>query len=1010
MLKRLVGLSVLLVAVGCGSSTPPPGGGAQTPDDDVIVTPPDDDPAIPTDQDTDGDGVPDLRDLFPHNPDEWADSDGDGIGDNSDALPNDPTETTDVNGDGIGDNAQRLFATADEPAGANCPYGGMATRFGLDANGDGVLQSAEVLTERTIYACDAQHVTIGGSITGLPANDADGIALLENAGGAGVITTTGSFELPTVVYTGSDYHVTIAVQPTTRYCEPTPGSSTNGVVGTTPITDISLSCYRNGEVITYLGRASAGVAFDRNGNLITGDNVLRVTKPDGTFTTITGESGFGLVSDLTTDAAGNIYAADSIMSVVRKVAPDGTVTILAGGLGAPAQHLDATGTSARFANVTALAADNLGRVYAIDANRLRRIAADGAVTTLATDMHFASNPVSPVSRAITDIAVDPRTNDLYMADDTDDDLKIIYAGGGAALVAISYGNAQYASIKGLDIDAVGNLYISDTQNSVLRVRRISPAARNSVYVNVNTNLSEPVLQVLSSGALGAFVNGVGTTARFSSNIGRLAVDANGHAYVSDVGNAAIRKVHFVVGDIPPPPPPTQIPLGANDLFVLGDELIQPFTNTPAALEMESVFNTSWDETKYGARPSRGAIFDFAWELCRGTERCETPGDAMQNLVYRTRETAAWYGVMSAWADLRRTPGWGRHAPSSTACTGSEELQNLHCVTLTVPVLDASRVPDEVEQSVWRAAVAPVNLLRTLSLLQGLVDELVAGDPGYGTDAITALKGLGADTPLSRGVETALLFLEAKRLADLQRRGQTLTGYQLMFAQDLCSEMIAQQRSAIIEIGNDFRAFHAENEPPKIKGGQYTAPAPTAAHERALIALMPRSARTEDISDATTVAFRLLTAVGRSQRDISSREAVIPDFGAGLPLAGSVAAIAAGTAFAGVISSALGVDLRFDASSFALASLSASAHGTNGLVGPTALGAAAIASSPAMRAIADGDAYYDLLNGFAKLLDVYERLEVTLGDLTDESTGHGYNRLFPGGDHQMLFGMANLVAD
>jgi hypothetical protein len=34
--------------------------------------------------DRDGDGVPDGRDAFPDDPDEWADNDGDGIGDNAD--------------------------------------------------------------------------------------------------------------------------------------------------------------------------------------------------------------------------------------------------------------------------------------------------------------------------------------------------------------------------------------------------------------------------------------------------------------------------------------------------------------------------------------------------------------------------------------------------------------------------------------------------------------------------------------------------------------------------------------------------------------------------------------------------------------------------------------------------------------------------------------------------------------------------------------------------------------
>jgi hypothetical protein len=42
--------------------------------------------------DSDGDGVPDGRDAFPIDPNEWADTDGDGVGDNSDPTPNGNTQ------------------------------------------------------------------------------------------------------------------------------------------------------------------------------------------------------------------------------------------------------------------------------------------------------------------------------------------------------------------------------------------------------------------------------------------------------------------------------------------------------------------------------------------------------------------------------------------------------------------------------------------------------------------------------------------------------------------------------------------------------------------------------------------------------------------------------------------------------------------------------------------------------------------------------------------------------
>ncbi|KAA3640123.1 MAG: hypothetical protein DWP95_09195, partial [Proteobacteria bacterium] len=56
------------------------------------------------DSDIDGDGYANHMDAFPFNSDEHKDSDGDGIGDNQDEFPQDPTEWSDADGDGVGDN------------------------------------------------------------------------------------------------------------------------------------------------------------------------------------------------------------------------------------------------------------------------------------------------------------------------------------------------------------------------------------------------------------------------------------------------------------------------------------------------------------------------------------------------------------------------------------------------------------------------------------------------------------------------------------------------------------------------------------------------------------------------------------------------------------------------------------------------------------------------------------------------------------------------------------------
>jgi len=51
----------------------------------------------PINGDSDGDGIPNIRDVFPGNPNEWIDTDHDGIGNNTDS---------DDDGDGIADKVE----------------------------------------------------------------------------------------------------------------------------------------------------------------------------------------------------------------------------------------------------------------------------------------------------------------------------------------------------------------------------------------------------------------------------------------------------------------------------------------------------------------------------------------------------------------------------------------------------------------------------------------------------------------------------------------------------------------------------------------------------------------------------------------------------------------------------------------------------------------------------------------------------------------------------------------
>jgi outer membrane protein assembly factor BamB len=145
-----------------------------------------------------------------------------------------------------------------------------------------------------------------------------------------------------------------------------------------------------------------GVAAAPDGTIVVADgsaNRVRVITPDGTIEAFagTGESGYagdgGPATEallrrptaLAIDAGGAVYIADADNHVVRRVDPDGIITTVAGtgergsdGDGGPA-------TAARLAvpEGVAVAADGTLYIAEWQGNRVRAVAPDGTITTLA---------------------------------------------------------------------------------------------------------------------------------------------------------------------------------------------------------------------------------------------------------------------------------------------------------------------------------------------------------------------------------------------------------------------------------------------------------------------------------------------------------------------------------------------------------------------------------------------------------------------------------------------------
>src|SRR5437879_4332851 len=88
-----------------------------------------------------------------------------------------------------------------------------------------------------------------------------------------------------------------------------------------------------------------------------------------TFTTLAGPSGSGVQFDVpfgvAVDSSTNIYMSDVYNQVIRKIAPNGAVTTVAG-LSGTSGSADGSGTDARFYDPHAVALDGSGNLYVAD--------------------------------------------------------------------------------------------------------------------------------------------------------------------------------------------------------------------------------------------------------------------------------------------------------------------------------------------------------------------------------------------------------------------------------------------------------------------------------------------------------------------------------------------------------------------------------------------------------------------------------------------------------------------
>jgi sugar lactone lactonase YvrE len=320
--------------------------------------------------------------------------------------------------------------------------------------------------------------------------------------------------------------------------------STNGIITTVAGNGGLGHSGNGGSAISATLFYPAVVAVDLFGNLFIDDggNYVRKVSTNGMITTVAGGGAASVVNGeratnatlssiggLAVDASGSLFIADSGTNCICEVSADGIITIVAGnrtlgysGDGGPA-------VNAELHNPKGLAFDASGNLFIADTgnNVIRKMDPSGNITTVAGNgtSGYAGDGLAATNAALNQpsgVAVDPIGN-LFIADSFNAVVREIGTNG---IITTFVKLNDYSSYSSVAVDAFGSVFIAEAAGNV--IVKVNPSGVQTTFAG--------------GGPTGPSVQGIAAINTALAHPTDVAVDALGNLFIADTGTNCIRKV------------------------------------------------------------------------------------------------------------------------------------------------------------------------------------------------------------------------------------------------------------------------------------------------------------------------------------------------------------------------------------------------------------------------------------------------------------------------------------